>query len=72
LPSVVKASSIATHNFNFDAREEAMGAITKAANYHAHNHALALYCRSTVKTHTCSETTKLFLKISSPEPGWLE
>jgi hypothetical protein len=47
LPSVVKASSIATHDFNFDAREEATVAITKAANYQFHILALVA---STVKT----------------------
>jgi hypothetical protein len=36
LPTVVKASSIATNDFNFDAREEDTGAITKAANYQVH------------------------------------
>jgi hypothetical protein len=43
-------SSIITHNFNFDAKEEAVGAIMKAAKYQVHIHALALCCRSTVKT----------------------
>jgi hypothetical protein len=37
---VIKATYIATHDFNFHAR--AMGAITKAANYQFHIHALAL------------------------------
>jgi hypothetical protein len=42
-----EASSFATHNFNFDATEEATGAITKAAvNYDVHIHVLTLqvYC----------------------------
>jgi hypothetical protein len=69
LPSVVMGSSITTQAFNFVAREEATGAIKKAANYQVHFHALAIYFRSTVKT---SQATKLFLKIHPPEPGCLE
>jgi hypothetical protein len=39
---VVKATSIATQDFNSDAREEATEAITKTANYPFHIYALVL------------------------------
>jgi hypothetical protein len=40
---VVKALFITTHDFYFDAREEATGAFTKAANYQFQILALALW-----------------------------
>jgi hypothetical protein len=42
LPLGVKATSIATHDLKFDARERATEAITKTANYTLHIYALAL------------------------------